>query len=112
MHTTGIYVFCCICVLPHRRISSGGLCWPSNQLTAKKHTAQSPIKDTMGTHNQEVGMKIRSLSKQIAGFILGFTILLCVGFGSSVTANAQDRNSDQNRRDRNWDRYGNYGDRK
>lgn len=54
-------------------------------------------------------MKIRGLSTQIAGFILGFTILLCVGFGSSVTGNAQDRNSDQGRRDRNWDRYGNYG---
>jgi hypothetical protein len=63
----------------------------------------------MGTHNQEVGMKTRDLSKQIAGFILGFTILLCVGFGSSVTSNAQDRNNDQGRRDRNWDRYGNYG---
>jgi len=63
----------------------------------------------MGTHNQEVGMKIRDLSKQIAGFIVGFTILLCVGFGSSVTGNAQDRNGDQSRRDRNWDRYGNYG---
>ena len=63
----------------------------------------------MGTHNQEVGMKITDLSKQIAGLLLGFTILLCVGFGSSVTSNAQDRNSDQSRRDRNWDRYGNYG---
>src|ERR1041384_3084502 len=80
-----------------------------HQLAANKHTAQSPIKDTMGTHNQEVGMKIRDLSKQIAGFILGFTILLCVGFGSSVASNAQDRSSDQSRRDRNWDRYGNYG---
>lgn len=45
-------------------------------------------------------MKTRDLSKQIAGFILGFTILICVGFGASATANAQDRN---------WDRYGNYG---
>jgi hypothetical protein len=56
-------------------------------------------------------MKIRHLSKKIAGFILGFTILLCVGFGSSLTGNAQDRypNNDQNRQDRNWDRYGNYG---
>ena len=45
-------------------------------------------------------MKTRTLSKQITGFILGFTILLCVGFGASATGNAQDRN---------WDRYGNYG---
>lgn len=45
-------------------------------------------------------MKTRNLSRQIAGFILGFTILLCVGFGASATGNAQDRN---------WDRYGNYG---
>jgi len=36
-------------------------------------------------------------------------ILLCVGFASSLTVNAQDRNNDQSRRDRNWDRYGNYG---
>jgi len=63
----------------------------------------------MGKHNQEVGMKTRDFSKQIARFILGFTILLCVGFGSSVTGNAQDRNGDPGRRDRNWDRYGNYG---
>jgi len=54
-------------------------------------------------------MKIRDLSKQIAGLILGFTILLCVGFGSSMTGNAQDRNNDQYRRDRNSDQYGNYG---
>lgn len=45
-------------------------------------------------------MKTGKLSKQITGFILGFTILLCVGFGASATGNAQDRN---------WDRYGNYG---
>ena len=54
-------------------------------------------------------MTTRDLSKQIAGLILGFTILLCVGFGLSLTANAQDRNNDQYRRDRDWDRYGNYG---
>jgi hypothetical protein len=45
-------------------------------------------------------MKRRNLSKKIAGFILGFAILLCVGFGASATGNAQDRN---------WDRYGDYG---
>jgi hypothetical protein len=34
-----------------------------------------------------------------------------LGVGSNPTAHAQDRNGngDQNRRDRNWDRYGNYG---
>ena len=45
-------------------------------------------------------MTTRNLSKQITGFIFGFTILLCAGFGASATGNAQDRN---------WDRYGNYG---
>jgi hypothetical protein len=45
-------------------------------------------------------MKTGNLSKQIAGFILGFVMLLCVGFGASATGTAQDRN---------WDRYGNYG---
>ena len=45
-------------------------------------------------------MKTSNLSRQIAGFIFGFTILLGVGFGASATGNAQDRN---------WDRYGNYG---
>lgn len=54
-------------------------------------------------------MKTRDLYTQIAGFILGFAILLCVGFGTGITGNAQDRNIDQSRRDRNWDRYGNYG---
>lgn len=52
-------------------------------------------------------MKIKGPSRQISGFILGFTILLCFGFGSSVT-NAQDRD-DQYRRERNVDQYGNYG---
>lgn len=54
-------------------------------------------------------MKIRDLSRQIAGLILGFTILLGVGLGSSVTGNAQDRNNDQYRRDGNLDQFGNYG---
>jgi hypothetical protein len=48
-------------------------------------------------------MKTRDFSNHITGFILGFTILLCVGFGSSMNADAQSRG------DRNWDRYGNYG---
>jgi hypothetical protein len=51
----------------------------------------------------------RDLSRQIFRFVLGLAILLCVGFGSSATSNAQDRNNDQYRRDGNWDRYGNYG---
>lgn len=54
-------------------------------------------------------MKIKDRSKQIAGLILGFTILLCVGIGSSIPGNAQDRRSDQYGRDRNLDQYGNYG---
>ena len=56
-------------------------------------------------------MKIRHLPNKIAGVILGFTLLLGIGVGSSTTGHAQDRNrsDDQNRRDRNWDRYGNYG---
>jgi len=54
-------------------------------------------------------MKIRYLSKQIAGLTLGFTILLCVGFGSTITVNAQNRDNDRYRRDRNLDQYPNYG---
>ena len=54
-------------------------------------------------------MKIRHLPNKIAGLILGFTLLLGIGIGSSITGHAQDRNNDQNRYDRNWDRYGNYG---
>src|SRR6185295_305498 len=54
-------------------------------------------------------MKRRYSSKQIAGLILGFTILLCVGFGSTITVNAQNRDNDQYRRDRNLDQYPNYG---
>ena len=56
-------------------------------------------------------MKIRKLHNRIAGVLLGFSLLLVAGIGFSTTAHAQDRypNDDQNRRDRNWDRYGNYG---
>ena len=54
-------------------------------------------------------MKTRDLSKRIAGFILAFTILLGASLGFTITVNAQDRSGDQYRRDRNWDRYGNYG---
>jgi hypothetical protein len=54
-------------------------------------------------------MNIRDLSKRIAGFILGFTFLLGAVLGATITVNAQYRDNDQYRRDRNWDRYGNYG---
>ncbi len=55
-------------------------------------------------------MKIRHLANKIAGVILGFTLLLGIGFSSSTTGHAQDRNrDDQYRRDRNQDQYGNYG---
>jgi hypothetical protein len=52
-------------------------------------------------------MKIRNLAN-IKGAILGLTLLLGIGISSS-TGYAQDRNGDQNRRDRNWDQYTNYG---
>jgi hypothetical protein len=56
-------------------------------------------------------MKIRNLPNKTAGAILGFTLLLGIGVGSSATSYAQypNGNGDQNRRDRNWDGYGNYG---
>ena len=44
-------------------------------------------------------MKIRNLPN-IAGAILGLTVLIGIGISSSTTGHAQDRN---------WDRYGNYG---
>jgi hypothetical protein len=61
--------------------------------------------------SQEIYVKIKQLPKKIAGLMFGFTLLLGIGIGSSTTVNAQDRNGDgyQDRRDRNWDRYGNYG---
>jgi hypothetical protein len=56
-------------------------------------------------------MKIRNLPNKTAGAILGFTLLLGIGICSSATSYAQYPNGtgDQNRRDRNWDGYGNYG---
>lgn len=53
-------------------------------------------------------MKIRHLPNKIAGVILGFTLLLAIGAGSSTTGHAQYRNNDQDRRGQN-DGYGNYG---
>ena len=46
---------------------------------------------------------------RIAGVLLGFSLLLVAGVGFSASVRAQDRDRDQDRRDRNWDRYGNYG---
>jgi hypothetical protein len=55
-------------------------------------------------------MKTRNLHNRMAGILLGFSLLLLVvGVGSSANVQAQDRNGDRNRRDRNWDQYGNYG---
>ena len=54
-------------------------------------------------------MEIRHLSNKIAGLIIGFTLLLGIGVGSSTHAQDRNRSDDQNQRDRNWDRYGNYG---
>ena len=56
-------------------------------------------------------MKIRHLPNKIAGAILGLTLLFGIGICSSTTGHAQYRNGngDQNRSDRNLDRYGNYG---
>ena len=53
-------------------------------------------------------MKIRHLPKRITGAILGLTLLFGIGISSSRTANAQDRNYNQDRRDQR-DGYGNYG---
>jgi hypothetical protein len=56
-------------------------------------------------------MKIRHLPKKIAGVILGLTLLFGIGVGSSAAGYAQDRyrNGDQDRRNRNWDGYPNWG---
>jgi hypothetical protein len=56
-------------------------------------------------------MKIRHIENKIAGVILGFTLLLGIGVGSSAAGYAQDRypNSGQDRRGRNWDGYPNWG---
>jgi hypothetical protein len=63
-------------------------------------------------------MKTNRSQSKIEGAILAFSLLFGIGFALSATAQAQhpddrytqypDRN-DQNRRGRNWDRYGNYG---
>jgi hypothetical protein len=50
-------------------------------------------------------MNIRHLPNKIAGIILGLTLLLVIGAGSSTTGYAQYRDNDQNRRGRDWDGY-------
>jgi len=55
-------------------------------------------------------MKIKHVEKRIAGIILGLTLLLGVGLGSSVaTAGNRDGDDGQGRRSRNWDGYPNWG---
>jgi hypothetical protein len=56
-------------------------------------------------------MKMRYFPNKIAGASLGLALLFGIGICSSTTGHAQDPygNNNQDRRDRNWDRYGNYG---
>lgn len=56
-------------------------------------------------------MKVQHLPNKLAGALLGITLLFGIGIVSSPTAHAQNPypNNDQSRRDRNWDRYPNYG---
>jgi len=65
----------------------------------------------MAGKKKESDMKIRHIEKKIAGVILGFTLLLGIGIGSSVTGHVRARNADggQDRRGRNWDGYPNWG---
>jgi hypothetical protein len=65
-------------------------------------------------------MKTNQSKSKIGGAILVFSLLFGIGIALSTTAQAQNRDDryaqdrdrndiDQNRRGRNWDRYGNYG---
>src|SRR6266478_3630625 len=54
-------------------------------------------------------MKARHLSSRIGGAILGLTLLLGISAGLSTTAHAQGRYGNQDRRNRNWDGYPNWG---
>jgi hypothetical protein len=54
-------------------------------------------------------MRVRHIENKIAGVILGFTLLLSIGVGSSTTAHAQGGYGNQDRRNRNWDGYPNWG---
>ena len=49
-------------------------------------------------------MKTNNLKNKIGGAILAFSILLGVGFATSMTAQAQYRNDDRYQRDRDYDR--------
>ena len=56
-------------------------------------------------------MNARHLSRKFTGVILGFTLLLTIGVASNINGQDQDRNrnNDEYRQDRNWERYGTYG---
>src|SRR6266478_4967905 len=54
-------------------------------------------------------MKARHLSSRIGGAILGLTLLLGICVGISTTAHAQGRYGNQDRRNRDWDGYPNWG---
>jgi hypothetical protein len=56
-------------------------------------------------------MKIRHVENKIAVVILGLTLLLGSGIGSSATGHVRvrDGNDGQDRRGRNWDGYPNWG---
>src|SRR4051812_32920192 len=49
-------------------------------------------------------MKSVDLKGKIGGAILAFAIIFGIGIASSMTAQAQWRDNDQSRRDRNWRR--------
>src|SRR2546430_17486998 len=57
--------------------------------------------------NSEVNTKY--LPGKIARAILGLTLLIGMGVGLSATAHAQGRYGNQDRRNRNWDGYPNWG---
>ena len=56
-------------------------------------------------------MKIRHIENSIAAIVLGLTLLFGVGLASSATGHVRNNNGDynQNRQDRNWDNYPNWG---
>src|SRR6266436_1924239 len=49
-------------------------------------------------------MKLNNLKETIGGLLLGFSLLLGIGIMSSVTAQAQYRNDDYYRRNRDYNR--------
>lgn len=57
-----------------------------------------------GTRREEVEMNRQSLKNTIGGAILGISLLLGVGVMSSITAQAQYRDDDYYRRNRDWER--------